>query len=137
LRGTSNNAKSYSHTFDREPADAFTVIVGRKAPSRWIVKENSSTAQSQEEYLKKYDSLNKRYEDIVCELEKQKEERTSRQQQDKAMSTFTRTLRKNPQVLEEWDDTIWTVMVDKGIVGTNGGIRFLFNNGAEIEVGGE
>ncbi len=87
--------------------------------------------------MKKYDSLNKRYEDIVCELEKQKEERTSRQQQDKAMSTFTRTLRKNPQVLEEWDDTIWTVMVDKGIVGTNGGIRFLFNNGAEIEVGGE
>jgi hypothetical protein len=99
---------------------------------RSLVKENSSTAQSQEEYLKKYDSLNKRYEDLICELEKQKEERTSRQQKDKAMSLFIRALKKNPQVLEKWDDTIWTVMVGKGIVGRNGGIRFVFYNGAEI-----
>jgi predicted nuclease with TOPRIM domain len=101
---------------------------------RSLVKENSSTAQSQEEYLKKYDNLNKRYEDFVCELEKQKEERTSRQQKDKAMSMFIRALKKNPHVLDEWDDTIWTVMVEKGIVGRNGGIRFVFFNGMEIEV---
>ena len=104
---------------------------------RSLVKENSSTAQSQEEYLKKYDSLNKRFEDLVCKLEKQKAERTSRQQKDKAMSAFILTLKKSPLVLEEWDDTIWTVMVEKGIVGRNGGIRFVFYNGAEIEVGGE
>ena len=103
---------------------------------RSLVKENSSTTQSQEEYLKKYANLNKRYEDLVCELEKQKEERTSRQQQDKAMLLFIRALKKNPLVLEEWDDTIWTVMVEKGIVGRDGGIRFVFYNGMEIEVGG-
>lgn len=104
---------------------------------RSLVKENSSTAQSQEEYLKKYDSLNKRYVDLVGELEKLKDERTMRLQKDKAMSQFIRTLKKNPQVLEEWDDTIWTVMVEKGIVGRDGGIRFVFNNGNKIEVGGE
>jgi len=104
---------------------------------RSLVKENSSTAQSQEEHLKKYDSLNKRYADLICELEKQKEKRTSRQQKDKAMSLFIRTLKKSPLVLEEWDDTIWTVMVEKGIVGKNGGIRIVFYNGMEIEVGGE
>ena len=104
---------------------------------RSLVKENSSTAQSQEEYLKKYDSLNNRYEDLICELEKQKEERTSRQQKDKAMSLFIRTLKKSPLVLEEWDDTIWTVMVEKGIVQRNGRVRFVFYNGMEIGVGGE
>jgi len=57
---------------------------------RSLVKENSSTAQLQVEYLKKYDSLTKRYEDLICELEKRKEERTSRQQQDKAMSLLIR-----------------------------------------------
>ncbi len=102
-----------------------------------VVKENSSTAQSQEEYLKKYDSLNQRYEDALGELEKLKAERTMRLQQDKAMSLFIRTLKKSPLILEEWDDSIWTVMVEKGIVGRNGGIRFVFYNGAEIEVGGE
>lgn len=101
---------------------------------RSLVKENSSTAQSQEEYLKKYDGLNQRHEGLVCELEKQKEERTSRLQQDEAMSTFIKTMNKNPPRLEEWDDTIWSVMVEKGIVERNGGIRFVFYNGAEVDV---
>jgi len=52
------------------------------------------------------------------------------------MSQFIRTLKKSPLVIEEWDDTIWTVMVEKGIVGRSGGTRFLFYNGMEIEVGG-
>ncbi len=67
------------------------------------------------------------------ELEKLKNERTLRQQQDKAMSLFIWTLKKNPQVLEEWDDTICTVMVEKGVVVRNGGKRFVFYNGVEIE----
>jgi hypothetical protein len=93
---------------------------------RAVVKENSSTAQSQEEYLKKYTSLNKRYEDALGELEMLRAERNLRQQQDKVMSDFVRTLKKNPLVLKEWDDTIWTVMVEKGIVGRDRGIRFMF-----------
>ena len=90
--------------------------------------------QSQEEYLRKYNSLNKRYEDAVIELEKLKAERDLRQQQNKAMSLFIRTLKKNPQVLNNWDDTIWTVMVEKGIVHRNGQITFVFYNGTEITI---
>jgi uncharacterized protein (DUF3084 family) len=101
------------------------------------VKENASTAQSQDGYLKKYNNLNKRYEDAVSKLEKLKAERTLRQQQDKAMSLFIRTLKKNPLVLDKWDDTIWTVMVEKGIVHRDGHITFVFYNGTEIEVGAE
>ena len=101
------------------------------------VKENASTVQSQDEYLKKYNNLNKRYEDGVSKLEKLKAERTLRQQQDKAMSLFIRTLKKNPLVLDKWDDTIWTVMVEKGIIHRDGHITFVFYNGTEIEVGAE
>lgn len=43
---------------------------------RATVKENASTAQSQEEHLGKYKSLNKRYEDAVTALENLKAERT-------------------------------------------------------------
>lgn len=55
---------------------------------RSLVNENSSSAQSQEEYLKKHNSLSKRYEDVLGELEKMKTERTLLQQQDKAMTLF-------------------------------------------------
>ena len=46
-----------------------------------------------------------------------------------------RTLRKSPTVLHEWDNTIWTVMVEKAIVHRDKSITFVFYNGNEITVG--
>ena len=60
-----------------------------------------------------------------------------RQRQDKDMALFIRTLKKQPMVLDKWDDTIWTVMVEKGIVHRDGRITFVFYNGTEITAGAE
>ena len=51
------------------------------------------------------------------------------------MSLFIRTLRKQPELLTEWDDTIWTVMVEKAIIHKDGQITFVFYNGTQIKVG--
>ena len=99
------------------------------------VKENAVTAQSQEAYIKKYEALKTRYENAAAELERLQNIRTLRGQQDKRIALFIRTLKKQPLVLEEWDDTIWTVMVEKAIVHRNGEITFIFYNGTEIRVG--
>ncbi len=98
------------------------------------VKENASTAQSQEAYLKKYESLTARYETAAKELERLQVERTRLSQQDKAMSLFIRTLKRQPERMDAWDDTIWMVMVEKGIVHKDGNITFIFYNGTEIRV---
>jgi len=66
-----------------------------------------------------------------------KAKRIKRQQQHKVIIRFIRALKKNPLVLETWDDTIWTVMVEKSIVERSGSVRFVFYNGTEIGVGGE
>ncbi len=99
------------------------------------VKENASTAQSQEAYLKKYDALTKRYEAAAAELERLQELRTLRSQTDKAIALFIRTFKKLPEVLDAWDVTTWTVMVEKAIVHRSGSITFVFYNGTEIKVG--
>lgn len=99
------------------------------------VKENASTAQSQETYLKKYESLTARYETAAKELERLQAERTRLGQQDKAMGLFIRTLKRQPERMDTWDDTIWTVMVEKAIVHRDGSITFIFYNGTEIKVG--
>ncbi len=99
------------------------------------VRENALTAQSQEAYLKKYDALTKRYKTAAAELERLQSLRILRSQQDKAMALFIRTLKKQPEVLDAWDDTIWTVMVEKAIVHKDGQITFVFFNGTEIKVG--
>lgn len=101
------------------------------------VRENASTAQSQEEYMKKYDSLRKRSEVAAAELDRLKAERDSRQRQDKNIMLFIRTLKRQPIILDRWDDTIWTVMVEKGIVHRDGRITFVFYNGTEITTGAE
>lgn len=61
--------------------------------------------------------------------------RIRRSQQDKAISLFIRTLKEQPDILEEWDDTIWTMMVEKTIVHRDSSITFVFYNGKEITVG--
>ena len=99
------------------------------------VKENASTAQSQEAYLKKYEALTERYEKAAAELERLQNLRTTQSQRDKAMSLYIRTLKKQPVVLREWSDTIWTVMAEKAIVHRNGEITFVFKNGTEVKIG--
>ena len=99
-----------------------------------LVRENASTAQSQDAYLRKYEALTQRYEAAKSELERLQKERTLRSQQDKAMALFIRTLEKQPEVLDAWDDTVWTVMVEKAIVHRDGTITFVFYNGTEIAV---
>lgn len=99
------------------------------------VKENASTAQSQEAYLKKYESLTARYETAAKELERLQAERTRLSQQDKAISLFIRTLKRQPERMDTWDDTIWMVMVEKAIVHKDSSITFIFYNGTEIKAG--
>lgn len=99
------------------------------------IKENASTEQSQEQYLKKYNTLSQRYEKLTGEYEQLQSQKEMREKQDKAMALFIRTLKKQPIFLTEWDDTIWTVMVEKATVHKDGKITFIFYNGTEITVG--
>lgn len=98
------------------------------------IKENAVTAQSQEAHLKKYEALTKRYETAAAELEQLQNLRSIRSQKDKAMALYIRTLKKQPIVLSEWNDTLWTVMAEKAIVHRNGEITFVFYNGTKVKV---
>lgn len=99
-----------------------------------IENGNAVTAQSQEAYLKKYESLTKRYETAAAELARLQNLRTLRSQKDKAVALYIRTLKKQPTVLSEWNDTLWTVMVEKAIVHRNSEITFVFYNGTKVKV---
>ena len=98
-------------------------------------QENASTAQSQDAYLQKYEALTKRYETAAAELERLKGIRAERERQDQAMALFIRTLKRQPEVLDMWSDTIWTVMVERVLVHKDGGLTFRFYNGSEIRIG--
>ena len=48
-----------------------------------------------------------------------------------------REVRKNPAMLDAWDDTIWTVMVKHAIVHRDGDLTFVFADGTEIRIAKE
>lgn len=97
-----------------------------------LVKENASTPQSQDEYIKKYNSLSKRYEEEYRKLENLQKDKELRISKDKAMEVFIEILKKQPLVVEAWDESLWALMIEKAIVGREGSIKFIFYNGTEI-----
>ena len=99
------------------------------------VQLNASTTQAQDEYKRRYTELTGRYDGMAAELEKLNSERTLMEQKDKSIGLFMRALKKQPVVLDEWDDTIWIVMVENATVHRDGSITFRFYNGAEVKVG--
>lgn len=68
------------------------------------------------------------------ELQSLQKERNKRLKKDKALSLHIRTPKKSRQVLTKWDDTVWTVMVEKAIVHRDKSITFVFYNGNKIRV---
>lgn len=78
--------------------------------------------QSQEDYLKMYESLTKHYETTSAELEQLQNLCALRSQKDKSMSLYIRTLKKQP------------VMVEKTIVHRNGEMTFVFYNGIKVRI---
>jgi len=97
-----------------------------------LVKENASTPQSQDEYIKKYNSLSKRYEEEYKKLENLQQDKELRKSKDKAMEVFIENLKKQPLDIDAWDETLWALMIEKAIVERDGSLKFIFYNGTEM-----
>jgi len=46
----------------------------------------------------------------------------------------TENLKNQSMLVDRWDDSLWNLMIEKAVVGKDGSIRFVFNNGMEIRV---
>ena len=99
---------------------------------RMAVKKNASSDESEEAFRGSYEELCKRHEKATVERNRLQQERESRVRQAKAMEQFMREVRKNPAILDAWDDTIWTVMIKHAIFHRDGDLTFVFADGTEI-----
>jgi site-specific DNA recombinase len=98
------------------------------------VRENASTAQSQEEYAKKYNGLLARYEKATARLAEVTADKERKNDQDRDLRLFIEALKKQPLVLDEWDERLWIAILDRATVLRDGKIVFKFKSGREIEV---
>ncbi|MGI6769163.1 MAG: hypothetical protein ACOX43_08810 [Bacilli bacterium] len=49
------------------------------------------------------------------------------------MEVFIENLKKQPLVIDAWDEALWALMIEKAIVERGGSIKFIFYNGTEIK----
>ena len=100
---------------------------------RELIYRNASSEK--EDDKKQEEILCAKFDALIKEIQTLKDEREQRFQKDRAMSLHIRTLKRSRQVLTEWDDTVWTVMVEKAIVHKDKSITFIFYNGNKVRVG--
>ena len=98
------------------------------------VTENATTAQSQEEYSRKYNRLAQRYERKVAELEELQAEQMRRYSREREIRIFIEQIKDKPLLLEQWDEDLWIAIIESATVYSDGTMKFLFKNGAEITV---
>ena len=98
------------------------------------VKENAASAQSQADYTKKYNTLVKRYEKATKRVDELSVERARKQDRDRELRLFIESIKKQPLVLEVWNERLWVGLLEKATVFHDGRMVFEFKNGAEIEV---
>ena len=96
------------------------------------VKENATTVQEQDEYNRKFAELEAQYNAQKAKRDALLLEIKDKKARAESISAFMRTLANNDLVLEEWDESLWLTLIDKGTVLPDGSINFLFKNGTEI-----
>ena len=98
------------------------------------IRENATVVQDQTEYQNRYDELTKRYEESKTAYEKTSEEIAARKAKASVMSNFAKTLRKQENILAEFDEGLWGTLVENMTVHTKDDIEVLFKNGTVIQV---
>lgn len=98
------------------------------------VKENAARRQSQDEYTEKYNNLVARYEKAVEMLKQKSDERNFKIERVRTIRSFISALNMQPFVIKEWDEELWTSLLEKVTVYNGGRVMFLLKNGNGLEV---
>jgi hypothetical protein len=102
--------------------------------SKLAIYENAHKAVDQDEWQKRNDGYLERYDTAtkrVAELEKEKETRLAK---GKVIATFIKDIRSRPLAITEFDESLWTAVVESVTVAEDGRLTFRFKSGSEVEV---
>ena len=97
------------------------------------IAENSRTALDQNEYERRYADLTERYNTIKADYDKISEQIESKKAQRELFKGFIRGLEKQGALVEEFDEGLWSSLVQEVVVNAKDDIRFIFKNGFEIK----
>ena len=96
------------------------------------VEENSHTALNQAEYEERYNTLAERYETIkkgIVEINDRGLEKSAKRE---SIGEFIWILEKNNTLVDEFDEELWNVIIEKVVVRSENEVAFVFKDGMEL-----
>ena len=97
------------------------------------VDENMRTAQDQEEFWKRYETYERRINELADELDTLKLARLKRIHEAEIIGAFMFELYEREGVIETFDERLWIASIDNVKVYKSGEMVFRFKNGTEIK----
>jgi site-specific DNA recombinase len=97
-----------------------------------LIKENSKSGMSQDDYNKKYGELMNRYERTKEKHEDLIKSRNIKKSQAINLKSFIANLKRADDKLLEWNENIWMLLVNSATVHRDTSITFRLKNGKEI-----
>lgn len=96
--------------------------------------ESCKTPAFTEETIKRMfvDAYDKEHNKLLTSISNLHLELERKKAQSKFLQEFISDLENRPSILDEWDEDIWTYLIDKATVNEDTSITFLFRNGKEI-----
>jgi len=98
------------------------------------VKRNARETISQDEYMSEYNKLTSKYEKKVKQKEKLIAEKEDKLKRITEIKLYIQKLNETDGVISEWDDSLWTLLVDKAVVNNDGTTDFYLKDGNVISV---
>ncbi len=99
-----------------------------------LIDQNSTEVMDQDDFQKKYDSYDLEHKKVINEIEAVGLEIEKKNAQAKYLQAFIDDLNNRPNILEAYDEDIWSYLIDKAIVNRDKSITFQFRNGKEIRI---
>ena len=97
------------------------------------IAENSRMALDQNGYNRRYVDLTEMYNIIKADYDKISEQIESKKAQRKLFRGFIRALEKQGALVEEFDEELWSSLVQEVVVKSKDDILFIFKNGFKIK----
>lgn len=97
------------------------------------VERNARVAQDQEKYQKQYDELINRYDAMKEEYRQLCDRIEKRQTRYEQLGQFVQELKGRENLLTEFDQSLWCVLVEKMVVKDKENVTVVFKDGTEVK----
>ena len=97
------------------------------------VAENARAAQDQDDYNKRYNALVERYDRLKAQYDEVSTAISDNEARYEQMGRFITVLKDQEGVITEFDDALWSSLVEKIVVKSKEDVTVVFKDGTEMK----